>query len=46
MEGEEIMQGIFVDQDPWDVTKDEAKLVTIEEGDVELWDSIQRRISS
>ena len=46
MEGEEIMQGIFVDQDPWDVTKDESKLVTIEEGDVELWDSIQRRISS
>jgi hypothetical protein len=46
VKGDEIMQGIFVDQDPWDVTKDESKLVTIGEEDLDLWNSVQRRISA
>jgi hypothetical protein len=44
--GEEILQGFSVDPNPWDVTKDENKLVTIEDTEVKEWDSIQRRILS
>jgi hypothetical protein len=42
--GEEIMQGFSVDPNPWDVTKDEDKLVTITDIDNDLWDSVQRRV--
>ena len=50
--GEEILQGFFVDDKPWEVTdlpeEEKHKLAEIEEKEteVEIWDSIQRRISS
>jgi hypothetical protein len=48
--GEEILQGLFVDPDPWEVTKlpddQKHKLAVIEDTEVETWDSIQRKISS
>lgn len=42
--GEEILQGYFIDSDPWDVTKDTSKLVVIDEHDTEYWDSVERRV--
>lgn len=43
-EGEEILQDFEVDGEIWDVTKDEEKLVVIDESDVDRWDAVQRRI--
>lgn len=45
-EGEEVMEGFFVDEDPWDVTKDKEHITEIVEEDNDIWEESQRKILS